>query len=89
MKFLRVLTNCLLSGFFFCLLLALLVADLNINLALKPLVIVKLAGFLMLSYGLLVILAGLAVYYVHRFFAAKKGPTGFISPSFLTLSFLC
>jgi len=87
MKLIRVLTNCLLSGFFFCLLLALLLADLNINLVLKPLVFVKLAVFLMLSYGLLVALASLAVYYVHRFFAAKKAPTGFISPSFLMLSF--
>jgi hypothetical protein len=87
MRFLRVLANCLLSGFFFCLLLALLIADLNINLVLKPYVLVKLAVFLMPSYGLLVVLAGLCVFYIHNFFTSKKGRPGFVSPSFLTLSF--
>jgi len=87
MRFLRVLANCLLSGFFFCLLLALLIADLNINLVLKPFVLVKLAVFLMPSYGLLVVLAGLCVFYIHHFFTSKKGRPGFVSPSFLTLSF--
>ncbi len=87
MKFLRVLANSLIGGLFFCLLLALLVADLNINLVLKPFVLFKLAAFLMLSYGFLMTLAGLCVYYAYYFFTGKKGRTGFVSASFLTLGF--
>jgi predicted AlkP superfamily pyrophosphatase or phosphodiesterase len=87
MKFLRVLANSLIGGFYFCLLLALLVADLNINLVLRPFVLLKLAAFLMLSYGLLMTLAGLCVYYIYHFFTGKKGRTGFVSASFLTLDF--
>ena len=87
MRFLRVLTNSLISGFFFSLLLALLLADLNINLAFKLPVLFKLAIFLMLSYGLLATLLCVFVTSVYRFFTGKKSPADYISPSFLTLSF--
>ena len=86
-RFLRVLTNSLISGFFFSLLLALLLADLNINLAFKLPVLFKLAIFLMLSYGLLATLLCVFVTSVYRFFTGKKSPADYISPSFLTLSF--
>jgi len=87
MKFLRVLTNSLIGGVYFSLLLAVLVADLNINLVLTPFLLLKLTAFLMISYGLLMTLASLSVYYIYHFFIGKKGQTGFVSASFLTLSF--
>jgi hypothetical protein len=87
MKFLRIATNSLISGFFFCLLLALLVADLNINLVLKPFILVKLAAFLMLSYGLFISLLCAFIYTIYRFISGKKNKIGFVSPSFLVMSF--
>lgn len=87
MKFLRLATNSLLSGLFFSLLLAVLIADLNINLAFNPSVLIKLTAFLMLSYGLLTSLLCLLTASVHRFFIGKKTWPDFIAPSFLTLSF--
>jgi len=86
-KFLRLATNSLLSGLFFSLLLAILITDLNINLAFRLSVLIKLTAFLMLSYGLLTSLLCLLVASVHRFFIEKKTWPDFISPSFLTLSF--
>ena len=87
MKFLRLATNSLLSGLFFSLLLAILIADLNINLAFRLSVLIKLTAFLMLSYGLLTSLLCLLVASFHRFFIGKKTWPDFIAPSFLTLSF--
>ena len=87
MKFLRVLVNCLIGSLFFCLLLAFLVVDLNINLVLTPFLLFTLTAFLMISYGLLMTLASLCVYYIYHFVTGKKGRTGFVSASFLTLSF--
>jgi len=86
-KFLRLATNSLLSGLFFSLLLAILIADLNINLAFKLSVLIKLTVFLMFSYGLPASLLCLLVASVHRFFTGKKTSPDFIAPSFLTLSF--
>lgn len=80
-------TNSLLSGLFFSLLLALLIYDLNINLALKPAALIALTLYLMLTFGFLAFLLCLVVASVHRFFSGKKTPPDFVSPSFLTLSF--
>jgi hypothetical protein len=87
MKFLRILTNALISGLFFSLLLAILLADLNINLPFKPLILIKLTFYLMLTYGLLAALLCLLATYIHRFFTTVQSPMDFVSPSFLTLSF--
>ena len=86
-KFLRLAVNALAGGFFFSVLLALLVLDLNINFAFTPLAWLQLTVFLMPTYGLLAALVVLVVASVFRFFAEKRTPVPFLSPSFLTLSF--
>ncbi len=87
MKFLRLLTNSLIGSFFFCLLLAVLLADLNVNLTLRPFFLPKLAVFLMISYGFLATMATLCVYYFTLFITGRKSRLGFIDASFLTLDF--
>jgi hypothetical protein len=86
-KFLRLLTNALAGGLYFSLLLALLVLDLNINLAFSLAAWIKLGLFLMLTYGLLAALVVLGIASIYSFFAEKKTPLEFLSPSFLTLAF--
>lgn len=86
MKILRILTNSLISGLFFSLLLTLLVADLNINLVFNLGVLGKLTIFLFASYGLLASFFCVLAALFYRFFSGKKGKPGFVSASFLTLS---
>ena len=86
-KFLRALTNSLLSGLFFSLLLSLLVADLNINLGFKLGAQGKLTLFLMASYGLLVAVLCLLLSSFFLFFTGKRVDGGFVSTSFLMTSF--
>lgn len=89
MKALRLVTNSLLAGFYFALLLALLVLDLNINLVFSPAAWVRLALFLMLSYGLLAALVVLTVAATFRFLTGRKNPLAFLSLPFQTLAFSC
>jgi hypothetical protein len=86
MRVLRLLTNALVSGLFFACLLGLLVADLNINLAVTPLQLAGLAVYLLPSYGLLAALLCFFTALAYRFITAKKAPTAALSPSFLSLS---
>jgi len=86
-KFLRAVTNSLISGLFFSLLLALLVADLNINLGFDIATQGKLTIFLMASYGLLAALLCLLLSSFFRFFTGRSGEGGLVSPSFLMMSF--
>jgi len=86
-KFIRLATNSLLSGLFFSLLLAILLADLNINAPFSLFFLIKLTLFLMLTYGLVASLLCLLVSWIHRFFAGEKAPLEFVSLPFLTLSF--
>jgi hypothetical protein len=86
-KFLRLATNALAGGLFFSVLLALLVIDLNINLAFSLATWLSLTLVLMLTYGILVALVVLAVASIYRFFAEKRVPVPFLCPSFLTLAF--
>jgi len=87
MKFLRVLANSLLSGVFLGVLLSLLIYDLNINLAFSISFWARLALFTSLTYGLLVAIVCLVLFFVVQFISGKSLSIRFVSPSFLTVSF--
>ena len=85
MRFLRLLTNGLICGIYFCFLLALLVLDLNINHPAGFLDFPRLAIFLFPTYGLLAALAAMLTASVYRFFVTRPPSKEFLSPRFLTL----
>ena len=87
MKFLKVLTNSLISGLFFSSLLAILILDLNINLSFQIKPFSQLTLFLFITYGLLITLLCILVFYIFQFFAGKRRHITFISPEFLIASF--
>ncbi|MGB2905743.1 MAG: alkaline phosphatase family protein [Candidatus Aminicenantaceae bacterium] len=87
MKFLKVLLNSLLTGLFFCSLLALLIQDLNINLTFDLWSFLQLSLYLMLVYGLLVALVGILAFFVSQFFAGRSLKIALVSPSFLIIGF--
>ncbi len=87
MKFLRVLLNALLSGVFFSALLVLLLYDLNINLRFRAM---EAAGLLLplgLTYGLLVAVLLVIVFFLVQFFSGRDFRIKVVSPTFLSLSF--
>ncbi|MDH4273322.1 MAG: hypothetical protein OEW18_15215, partial [Candidatus Aminicenantes bacterium] len=86
MRLLRVLTNSLLSGLFFAFLLALLVADLNINRQASSGFFIQVAMHLALIYGLLMAVIVFFGYVIGQFFFGRQARLAFISPSFLSLS---
>lgn len=86
-KFLKVLTNSLISGIFFSFLLALLLMDLNINLNFKPIFFGKLTLFISITYGLLISLLCTLVFFTIQFISGKEIKISFVSHSFLILSF--
>ncbi len=87
MKFLKVLVNSLLTGLFFCSLIALLIQDLNINLTFDMWSFLQLTLYLMLVYGLLVALVGILAFFVTQFFAGRSLKIALVSPSFLIIGF--
>jgi len=87
MKFLKVLANALISGLFFSALLALLFADLNINLKMNPRFLVELALHLTVIYGLLIACVCFIFFFIVQFFSGRTVRIAFVSPSFLSLSF--
>jgi len=87
MKFLKVLSNSLISGLFFSSLLSLLILDLNINQKFQLKVFSNLTLSLFITYGLLITFLCVLVYYIYQFFSGKKRRLTFISPSFLIISF--
>jgi hypothetical protein len=87
MKFLKALFNSLLCGLFFCALLSLLVAGLNINARLTLLFLGRLTLFLFLVYGLAITLLALAAFFIFDFFSSKKNAISFLSPTFLAVGF--
>lgn len=87
MKFLKALTNSLLTGVFFSVLLALLIFDLNINLPFQILFFGQMSLFVFLTYGLLVALLSLLFFFILKFIVGADFKIAFISPSFLTLGF--
>ena len=86
MKFLKALLNSLICGLFFCCLLALLFADLNINSKLDLFFLGRLALILFITYGLIAAALGLVIFSIYTFFSARKN-IAFISPTFLSLGF--
>ena len=86
MKFLKVLINSLLSGFFFSALLALLTLDLNINMQFSLSFFFQLTLFLSIVYGSLIFILCIIFYFIFQFFSGKKINIAFVSPSFLLIS---
>jgi len=86
MKFIKALLNSLLCGLFFCLLLALLFADLNINAKLDLYFLGRLALVLFIAYGVIAAALCLFIFGVYTFLSARKN-IAFISPTFLSLGF--
>ncbi len=87
MKIFRVLTNSLLSGIFFSLLIALLVANININLKPNGLLYLQLVAFISLVYGLIASLLFFILFFLIEFLFGRSFKIKFISPSFICLSF--
>ena len=87
MKFLKVLTNSLLSGIFFSALLALLIYDININIPFQIGFFLQLTLYLCFTYGVIIALLCLFIFFVVRFISGRAFNIAFVSPSFLTLSF--
>ena len=87
MKFLKVLTNSLISGLFFSCLLALLILDLNINMTFHIKAFGQLTLSLFIIYGLFIAFLCVLIYYIYQFFAGKRRHISFISPEFLIVSF--
>ncbi len=86
-KFLKVLANSLIGGLFFCLLISLLLADLNINMKITPALVAAWTIHLMPVYGLLFALAAIFAFFIIQFFFGRKLRVRLVSPSFLSLSF--
>lgn len=86
MKLLKALINALVCGLFFCSLLALLFADLNINSSLDLFFLGRLTLVLFITYGLIAACLSLAVFGIYTFFSSGKN-IAFISPTFLSLGF--
>ena len=86
MKFLKVMINSLLSGFFFSALLALLTLDLNINMPFSLSFFFQLTLFISISYGLIILILCILFYFIFQFFSGKNIQIAFVSPSFLLIS---
>jgi hypothetical protein len=87
MRFLRVLINSLLGGLFFAFLLAILVADLNINRPVGSGLLADLTLNLAPVYGLLLAVVCAFGFIFGQFFMGRGDRIALISPSFLSLSF--
>jgi len=87
MKFLKVLMNSTISGFFFAGLLALLTLDININLPFEAAAFGELALALALPYGTIVLVTVLSLFFIVQFFTGKRFAIKAISSSFLAVSF--
>jgi len=87
MKFLKALVNSIITGLFFSGLLALLIMDLNITIEFSFVLFGQLVIFNFVTYGLLMTVASLFIFFVVQFFSGKKVKIRMISPSFLMISF--
>jgi len=87
MKVIRVFSNSLISGLFFSSLLALLVADININIKPDGIFYFRLTAFIGLIYGLAAALLFFILYFIIQFLFGRSFKIKFLSPSFLLLSF--
>lgn len=86
-KFLKVLLNSLISGFFFSNLLVLLILDLNINIPFRAGLFIKLTIFLFVIYGIITTILCILFFYIFQFFSGRRRNIGLISASFLIVSF--
>jgi len=86
MRFIRVVLHAAVCGLFFCLLLALLVLNLNVNIPFRIGLLFRIVLFLKLSYGLAVTVVGVLFFYFLQFVAGRRTRLYF-SPTFLTLGF--
>ncbi len=87
MKLLKILLNSFLAGLFSSALLALLIADLNVNLEVTPGFLAGLTVRLALTYGLAVCLLSVLVFLLVQFFASRTARLQWFYPSFLLLSY--
>ncbi len=87
MKLFKILLNSFLAGLFSSALLALLIADLNVNLEVTPGFLAGLTVRLALTYGLAVCLLSVLVFLLVQFFASRTARLQWFYPSFLLLSF--
>ena len=77
MKFLKALINSAITGMFFSSLLALLILDLNVNLEFSYILLGQLTVFNFTTYGLLLTVASLFIFFVVQFFALMEIPAAF------------
>ena len=87
MRLLRVVVNSLLGGLFFAFLLAVLVADLNVNRPFDVSFLAHLTLNLALIYGLLLAAVCGLGFVVGQFFFGRGARIALVSPSFLSMSF--
>jgi hypothetical protein len=87
MKFLKVLINSIITGLFFSSLLALLILDLNVTIKFDYILLGQLTVFNFTTYGLLIAIASLFIFFVAQFFSGKNFKIKALSPSFLMISF--
>lgn len=87
MKIFRALSNSMVSGIFFSLLIALLVADININVKPDASFYLQLTAFISLLYGLVTALLFFLFYFIIEFLFGRSFKIKFLSPSFFSLSF--
>jgi len=87
MKFLKVFLNSLITGVFFSALLTLLIYDININLNVQALFFGHITLFLLITYGLVVTILSVVIFFILQFILGSSFKIAFISPSFLALSF--
>ncbi|MFC2165284.1 hypothetical protein ACFLT2_09845 [Acidobacteriota bacterium] len=87
MKFLKALINSIITGLFFSSLLALLILDLNVTIKFSYILLGQLTVFNFATYGLLIAVASLFIFFMVQFFSGKSFKIRFISPSFLMISF--
>jgi hypothetical protein len=87
MKFLKVLLNSLIAGFFFSFLVGLLVWDLNINLEFVWQEFLQFSAYLIPVYGLVIVFFSIFFFFMAQFFSDRTFKIAVISPSFLMISF--
>jgi len=87
MKFLKALTNSIITGLFFSGLLALLILDLNVTIKFNYTLFGQLTVFNFATYGLFITVASLFIFFMVQFFSGKSFKIKVISPSFFMISF--
>lgn len=87
MKFLKVLLNSLITGFFFSFLVGLLVWDLNINLEFVWQELLQFSAYLVPVYGFVILIFSIFFFFMAQFFSDRSFKIAVISPSFLMISF--